>query len=111
MKRGILLPVFSLPNKYGIGSLGKEAYEFADFLAQTGNSYWQVLPLNPTSYGDSPYQSQSAYAGNPYFIDLDIIKEKGLLTETECAAEYSAANKIDYTALYNSRYKILEKSL
>ena len=73
-KCGILMPVFSIPNKYGIGSFGDEAYRFVDFLAATGQSYWQVLPLSPTSYGDSPYQSPSAFAGNPYFIDLDLLR-------------------------------------
>ena len=71
---GILLPVSSLPSKYGIGTFGKEAYKYVDWLCAAGQSYWQVLPLGPTSYGDSPYQSPSAFAGNPYFIDLDILK-------------------------------------
>lgn len=85
MKRcGILLPVFSLPGKYGIGSMGEEAYRFIDFLSDTGQNYWQILPLNPTSYGNSPYQSPSAFAGNPYFIDLDILLSDGLLTLEEC---------------------------
>ncbi len=66
---GILMPIFSLPSPYGIGTLGKAAYDFADFLAEAGQHYWQMLPLGPTSYGDSPYQSFSTFAGNPYFID------------------------------------------
>ena len=70
---GILMPIFSLPSSYGIGSLGKEAYSFADFLKKSGRRYWQLLPLGPTSYGDSPYQSFSSAAGNPYFIDLDML--------------------------------------
>ena len=82
-KRGILLPVFSLPNEYGIGSFGEEAYRFVDFLAEAKQDYWQVLPLNPTSFGDSPYQSPSANAGNPYFIDLDLLRADGLLTKEE----------------------------
>lgn len=77
---GILMPVSSLPSPYGIGTFGACAYEFADKLVKARQSYWQVLPLGPTSYGDSPYQSFSAFAGNPYFIDLDVLKEEGLLT-------------------------------
>ena len=80
MKRasGILFPVSSLPSKYGIGSFSKEAYEFVDQLAEAGQSYWQILPLGPTSYGDSPYQSFSTFAGNPYFIDLEVLIEEGV---------------------------------
>ena len=79
MKRssGILMAVSSLPSPYGIGTLGKAAYDFADFLKDAGQSYWQMLPLGPTSYGDSPYQSFSAYAGNPYFIDPDMLAADG----------------------------------
>ncbi|MBR3244108.1 MAG: 4-alpha-glucanotransferase, partial [Parasporobacterium sp.] len=86
MKRssGILMPISSLPGKYGIGTLGREAYLFADFLNQAGQSCWQILPAGPTTIGDSPYQSFSSYAGNPYFIDPDILCEEGLLTEEEC---------------------------
>ena len=80
-KSGILMPVFSLPGEYGIGTFGKEAYQWVDFLKQAKQSCWQVLPLGPTSYGDSPYQSFSAFAGNPYFIDLEILQQEGLLTE------------------------------
>ena len=76
---GILMPIFSLPSPYGIGTLGREAYAFADFLRAAGQRYWQLLPLGPTSYGDSPYQSFSSFAGNPYFIDLDLLAEDGLL--------------------------------
>ena len=68
---GVLLPIFSLPSRYGIGTLGREAYRFVDFLCRSGMKYWQILPLTPTGYGDSPYQSVSAFAGNPYLIDLD----------------------------------------
>ena len=82
----MLLPVASLPSKYGIGAFSKEAYEFIDTLKEAGQHYWQILPLGPTSYGDSPYQSFSAFAGNPYFIDLDRLVEEGLLTEEECDA-------------------------
>ena len=79
MKRasGVLMPVFSLPSKYGIGCFSKEAYKFVDQLKKAGQSYWQILPLGPTGYGDSPYQSFSTYAGNPYFIDLKDAGERG----------------------------------
>ncbi len=84
-KAGILLPVFSLPGKYGIGTLGREAYRFVDLLSETGNKIWQILPMGPTGFGDSPYQSFSAFAGNPYFVDLELLIEDGLLTEEELA--------------------------
>ena len=86
MKRasGVLMPVFSLPSKYGIGCFSKEAYKFVDQLKKAGQSYWQILPLGPTGYGDSPYQSFSTYAGNPYFIDLETLVKEGLLTKEEC---------------------------
>ena len=77
---GILMPVSSLPGPYGIGCFGTEAETFVDFLAAAGQKIWQILPLSPTGYGDSPYQSCSAFAGNPYFIDLDALKAEGLLT-------------------------------
>ena len=70
---GVLMPIFSLPSKYGVGTLGKEAFGFVDFLKKAGQRHWQILPLNPTGYGDSPYQSCSTFAGNPYFIDLDAL--------------------------------------
>ena len=76
---GVLLPVFSLPSPHGIGCFSKEAYEWVDFLKLAGQQYWQILPLGPTSYGDSPYQSFSTYAGNPYFIDLEELVEAGFL--------------------------------
>ena len=78
-----MMPVSSLPSPHGIGTLGKAAYDFVDFLASAGQSWWQMLPVGPTSYGDSPYQSLSAYAGNPYFVDLDLLVEDGLLTKAE----------------------------
>ena len=84
---GILMPVSSLPGPYGIGCFGKEAFKFVDFLADAGQKIWQILPLSPTGYGDSPYQSCSAFAGNPYFIDLDALKEEGLLTAAQLKAE------------------------
>ena len=81
-KSGILLPVFSLPGPYGIGCFSRYAYEFADQLKEAGQTYWQILPLGPTSYGDSPYQSYSTFAGNPYFIDLEELIKMGANIET-----------------------------
>ena len=114
MKRasGVLLPVFSLPSKYGIGCFSKEAYKFIDQLKEAGQSYWQILPLGPTGYGDSPYQSFSTYAGNPYFIDLKTLVKEGLLTKKECKA-YDFGDqetKIDYEKIYYSRFKVLKKA-
>ena len=83
---GILMPISSLPSPYGIGTLGKAAYDFADFLASAGQKWWQVLPVGPTSMGDSPYQSFSSEAGNPYFVDLDMLCEDGLLEKSELEA-------------------------
>ena len=83
---GILLPISSLPSPYGIGTFGAAAYDFADFLHEAGQKYWQLLPLGPTSYGDSPYQSFSTFAGNPYFVDLDLLIEDGLLLAEEVEA-------------------------
>jgi len=80
---GILLPISSLPSNYGIGTLGKAAYDFIDFLKDSGQRYWQILPVGATSYGDSPYQSFSAFAGNPYFIDLDMLIDEGVLSEAD----------------------------
>ena len=82
-KSGIILPIFSLPSNYGIGTFGKEAYRFVDFLEKAQVNYWQILPVGPTSYGDSPYQSFSTFAGNPYFIDLDMLVEDKLLKKEE----------------------------
>ena len=82
---GILLPISSLPSKYGIGCFSESAYQFVDQLNESGQKYWQILPLGPTSYGDSPYQSFSTFAGNPYFISLEELIEEGTLTEKECA--------------------------
>ncbi len=113
MKRsaGILLSVSSLPSKYGIGCFSEEAYRFIDFLRASGQTYWQILPLGPTGYGDSPYQSFSAFAGNPYFIDLDEFVKTGILTEKECKeSECGKPDSIDYSALYNKRYPLLMKA-
>ncbi len=106
---GVLLPIFSLPGKYGIGCFSKEAYHFIDFLKKAGQTYWQILPIGPTSYGDSPYQSFSTFAGNPYFIDLDNLIEQGLLTKEECDSAHlgTKENDIDYGALYNERFRLL----
>ena len=94
-KSGILLHISSLPNKYGIGSLGKEAYQFVDFLAAAGQTYWQVLPITPTNYGDSPYQSSSVYAYNPYFIDFDMLNKMGLLYKKDYKKEFYGNNDLD----------------
>ena len=106
------MAVSSLPSPYGIGTLGKAAYDFADFLKAAGQAYWQMLPLNPTSYGDSPYQSFSAYAGNPYFIDPDMLAADGLLTAAECAAPDwgSDPRHVDYGKIYESRFTLLRKA-
>ena len=111
-RSGMLLPVASLPSKYGIGTFSKEAYDFVDMLHSAGQSLWEILPLGPTGYGDSPYQSFSTFAGNPYFIDLDQLVGEGLLTEEECNS-YDWGNKsnyIDYEKIYLSRFKILRKA-
>ena len=81
---GILMHISSLPSRYGIGTMGREAKRFVNFLAEAGQTYWQILPICPTSYGDSPYQSFSSFAGNPYFIDLELLCKEGLLTKEEC---------------------------
>lgn len=111
-KAGILMHISSLPSRYGIGTMGEEAYKFVDFLKKAGQSYWQVLPVCPTSYGDSPYQSNSAFAGNPYFIDLDILCREGLLTESEISNFYFGDNErsIDYKRLFDNRYPVLRKA-
>lgn len=101
------MSVSSLPCPYGIGSFGKGAYDFVDFLDATGQTCWQVLPLNPTSYGDSPYQSPATTAGNPYFIDLDILAEQGLLTRRELAEQRHNTKRVDYGWLFNTRYGVL----
>ena len=109
-KSGILLPVSSLPSKYGIGTFSKEAYEFVDFLERAGQGFWQILPLGPTGYGDSPYQSFSTFAGNPYYIDLEELIKKGWLTKEECdACDFGSDDGyVDYEKIYLSRFRILK---
>lgn len=109
---GILMPVSSLPSPYGIGTFGKSAYEFADKLKQARQSFWQVLPLGPTSYGDSPYQPYSAFAGNPYFIDLDTLMDEELVTEEELKACYwfDVPEEVKYDSIYYYRFTILKKA-
>lgn len=111
-RSGILLPISSIPSKYGIGSFSKEAYEFVDFLVEAGQKLWQILPLGPTGYGDSPYQSFSTFAGNPYFIDLDEFVELGYITREDCERLNFGTNPeyVDYGQLYNNRYLLLEKA-
>ncbi len=111
-KSGILMPITSLPSPYGIGCFSKSAYEFTDFLKESGQSIWQILPLGHTGYGDSPYQSFSALAGNPYMIDLCTLIEKGLLTKKECdEADFgNSKTKIDYEKQYQFRYPLLKKA-
>lgn len=104
--------ISSLSSPYGIGSMGKEAREFVDFLKKSGQSYWQILPVCPTSYGDSPYQSFSTFAGNPYFIDLELLREEGLLQKEDYVDVdwESTPDKVNYEALYYKRYDILRKA-
>ena len=112
-KSGILLHITSLPGKYGIGTMGREAREFVDFLKKSGQSYWQILPIHPTSYGDSPYASYSTFAGNPYFIDFDLLKDEGLLQKEE----YDNINwgdqedQVDFGILYNQHSHVLRKAV
>lgn len=106
---GILMPVFSLPGPFGIGTLGPEAFEFVDFLAAAKQTYWQILPIGPTGYGDSPYQSFSAFAGNPYFIDFRLLAQDGLLAAEDIPAE-QPVSAIDYGALYAQRPVVLKKA-
>ena len=111
-RSGMLLPVASLPSKYGIGTFSKEAYDFIDMLHDAGQSLWQILPLGPTGYGDSPYQSFSTFAGNPYFIDLDELVKEGILSQEECNSYDWGNNEeyINYEKIYSSRFKILYKA-
>ena len=111
-RSGVLMHISSLPSPYGIGTMGKEAVKFVDFLVKSSQSYWQVLPICPTSYGDSPYQSFSSFAGNPYFIDLELLCKEKLLTKRECQS-YEWGDDIanvDYGILYENRYPLLHKA-
>ena len=109
---GILMYITSLPGPYGVGTMGKQAFAFVDFLEAAGQHFWQILPLNPTGYGDSPYQSCSAFAGNHYLIDLDLLVEEGLLTrdEPESIQWCRCDTKVDYGLLYENRLAVLKKA-
>ena len=110
-RSGILLAISSLPSKYGIGTFSKEAYQFVDFLAEAGQSLWQILPLGPTGYGDSPYQAFSTFAGNPYYIDLEEFIEKGWLTEKDCSGyKYGHKNYVEYSIIFYAKFKLLHKA-
>lgn len=111
-KSGILMPIASLPGKYGIGTFGTESYKFVDSLSRARQSYWQILPLGPTGYGDSPYQSFSTFAGNPYFIDLETLVAEGLLTDAECEeCDFGSDDShIDYEKISQSRFELLRKA-
>lgn len=114
MKRssGILLPVSSLPSPYGIGCFDSEAYRFVDFLEKSGQAYWQILPLGPTGFGDSPYQSYATFAGNPYFIDLEDFIRRGLLSREACneADLQASPQRVDYERQYRHRYPLLRQA-
>ena len=109
-KGGILLPISSIPSKYGIGTFSKQAYEFVDFLEKAGQRYWQILPLGPTGYGDSPYQSFSTFAGNPYYIDLEELVEQGYISREECeACDFGDSEQyVDYEKIYLARFDLLK---
>lgn len=111
-KSGILMHISSLPSEYGIGKMGKAAYDFVDFLVQSGVKCWQILPLSPTSYGDSPYQSFSVYAGNPYFIDFDTLKQEGLLKKSDFQniKWQDNPNQVNYSRIYDNCYKVLKNA-
>lgn len=109
---GILMHITSLPSNYGIGTLGVEAYKFVDFLSKAGQTYWQILPICPTGFGDSPYQSYSSFAGNPYMIDLDFLIEDGLLEDSEVSniKWFIFDSMVDYKKIYENRFKVLYKA-
>lgn len=109
---GVLMHISSLPSNYGIGTLGRAAYEFADYINRAKIEYWQILPIGPTSYGDSPYQSFSSYAGNPYFVDLDMLCDAGYLSRDECMHTFwgEKNDKVDYANMYDKRFPILKKA-
>ena len=109
---GILMPITSLPSEYGIGCFSKSAYDFVDWLKEAGQSYWQILPLGPTSYGDSPYQSFSTFAGNPYFIDPEDLVARGYVTAEQCNAYDfgTGIHSVDYGKIYKSRFRLLKEA-
>ena len=108
MKRsGVLMPIFSLPSPYGIGTVGRGAYEFADYIKKSGAEIWQVLPVGQTGYGNSPYQSFSSFAGNPYFIDPDMLCEDGILERNDLPERVPEGENIDYGRIYFSRRRML----
>ena len=112
MKRrsGILMPIFSLPSKYGMGSFGEESYKFVDFLSESGQTLWQILPLVQTGYGKSPYSSISSTSYNPYFISVEKLKDEGLLTQAEVKFALADGKTIDYGNLYAVRYPLLREA-
>lgn len=109
---GILMHITSLPSRFGIGTMGRCAFDFVDFLAAAGQKYWQVLPVNPTGFGDSPYQSFSTRAGNPYFIDMDLLCSQGLLSEDEYVSLDwgDDPGRIDFEKIYRNKYEVLKKA-
>lgn len=106
------MSISSLPSPYGIGCFSQATYDFVDWLRDAGQTYWQILPLYPTSFGDSPYQSFSTFSGNPYFISLEALIDEGVLTREECdAADFSqTAGAVDYEKLYRARYPLLRRA-
>ena len=110
---GVLMHISSLPGKYGIGSFGQAAYDFVDFLVRTKQRYWQILPLGTTSYGDSPYQSFSAFAGNTHFIDFDLLIEQGVLdaSDVEGVDFGQDPTEVDYAKIFEQRRPLLEKAV
>jgi len=107
---GILMHITSLPGPYGIGTMGKAAFDFIDFLQKAGQSYWQILPVGPTGFGDSPYQTYSAFAGGHYLIDLGLLVEEGLLQEAEIAeiSWCETPSRVDYSTLFETRMPVLK---
>ena len=112
-RSGILMPMTALPSPWGVGTLGAEARAFVDFLSAAGQSVWQLLPIGPTSYGDSPYQSFSSFAGNPYLIDLDDLAEEGLLEPGEYEGRFWGDDpaRVEYGALYEGRFDVLRRAV
>ena len=110
---GILMPISALPSPYGVGTLGQIARDFVSFLVESGQTYWQILPISPTGFGDSPYQSFSSFAGNPYFIDLDDLAQEGLLLPEEFQALTwgESPPQVDYGLIYRQRFPILRRAV